>query len=340
MKLSIQLKSAYAKAVFFSGAISRKLAKNNRSDTFLILMYHRITHPEKTIQSGMYVTPDTFERHLQYLNERFTVLSLKELLAILTDKKDSCFEKPVCVITFDDGWKDFYDYAFPLLCKYNLPATVFLPTAYIGTNNKFWTDVFANLLLLKQNISSGLKIESEFTETIDRLGNLHGNYEDKLEQGIEILKKLPRVKIVRILDEISKIWNVNEVVDERDFINWPEVEEMKASELISYGSHTVSHEILTTIAENDVRNELVDSRNELLEKEIMDHSCQSFCYPNGGFTAEITDIVRDSGYHIAVTTKDGWNQRDENIVALNRVGIHQDMTSTIPLFASRIAGFI
>ena len=303
-------------------------------------MYHRIMLPSKAIQSGMYVTPDTFNQHLQFLKERFTVISLKELSANLIGKRDSSFEKPVCVITFDDGWKDFYDHAFPLLCKYSLPATVFLPTGYIGTNNKFWTDIFANLLLLKENISLDVKIDSDFSETIIHLNKLHGNYENKLEQGIEILKKLPRVQIIKLLNDLSKIWAVNEVDDERDFINWTEVEEMKASGLISYGSHTVSHEILTAITEDEVRNELVDSKDELLGKGIMDRSCQSFCYPNGGFTDDITDIVRDSGYHIAVTTKGGWNHIDENIVALNRVGIHQDMASTVPLFASKIAGFI
>lgn len=296
--------------------------------------------PGKTIQPGMYVTPDTFDRHLQFLNERFTVISLKELSAILIDKKDSLFEKPVCVITFDDGWKDFYDHAFPLLYKHNLPATVFLPTAYIGSNNKFWTDEFADLLLQKRDVSPDVSIDPKSSEIVIQLNKLHGDYENKLEQGIEILKKLPRVQIIKLLNELSKIWGVSDVVDERDFINWSEVEEMKASGLISYGSHTVSHEILTAITEDEVRNELVDSRDELLEKGVMDGSCQSFCYPNGGFTDDITDIVRDSGYHIAVTTKAGWNHIDDNIVALNRVGIHQDMASTVPLFATRIAGLI
>ncbi len=195
-------------------------------------------------------------------------------------------------------------------------------------------------LEMQKNISLDVKNDSEFSEIIDQLNALHGNYENKLEQGIAKLKALPKVKIIKLLNELSEIWGVTDVIAERDFINWLEVEEMKTSRLISFGSHTVSHEILTTITEKEVRSELVDSKNELLDKGVMDHSCQSFCYPNGGFTNEITEIVRDSGYQIAVTTRDGWNHIDGNIVALNRVGIHQDMASSVPLFASRLAGFI
>lgn len=340
MKLSILLKSVYSSVLFYSGIVSRSLSNKNKSSSFLMLMYHRITLPEETIQPGMYVTPDTFDRHLQFLRKNFTIIPLKELLPVLTDKKDYSFEKPVCVITFDDGWKDFYDHAFPLLCKYNMPATVFLPTGFIGSNNKFWTDIFANLLLRKDNVSPVVNVDSEFSEIIGQLNSLQGNYENKLEQGIAILKALPKVTILKLLDELSGLWGVTDVFSERDFISWSEVEEMKATELISFGSHTVSHEILTTVTEKEVCSELVDSKNELLEKGVMDNSCLSFCYPNGGFTREITEMVRDAGYQIAVTTRDGWNQNDENIVALNRVGIHQDMTSSIPLFASRLAGFI
>lgn len=90
----------------------------------------------------------------------------------------------------------------------------------------------------------------------------------------------------------------------------------------------------------EVEKELVDSRNELLEKGVVDKSFIPFCYPNGNHTKEIADMVSSSGYHLAVTTKNGWNHSVDDRFTLKRVGVHEDMTSTGALFACRIAGLI
>lgn len=303
-------------------------------------MYHRVTLPTDTMQAGMFVTPDTFNKHLQFLKKKFAVISLKELLATLKQGKKISSKKPVCVLTFDDGWKDFYDFAFPLLHTHKLPATVFLPTEYIGSSKRFWTDIFADLILQQHKTPLDINIKAEYLETISQLQDLQGSFEEKLEVGIELLKKLPKDQIFEILTTLSKMWGVKNIGNERDFIDWSEANEMLASELISFGSHTVSHEILTTIPENTVKKELIDSKHKLLEKGLMNDSCLSFCYPNGNVNGDISRLVHESGYDIAVTTKNGWNQNDSDMMTLNRVGVHQDMTSNIPLFATRITGII
>ena len=112
------------------------------------------------------------------------------------------------------------------------------------------------------------------------------------------------------------------------------------SGLVSFGSHTVRHQILTTLNDEDIKKELIDSKKELLKRNVLDSSFISFCYPNGNHTKEIADMICSSGYHLAVTTRNGWNYADADKFTLKRVGIHEDMTSTTPLFACRIAGLI
>jgi peptidoglycan/xylan/chitin deacetylase (PgdA/CDA1 family) len=101
----------------------------------LILMYHRVmTRGEVNatfVQPGMYVTPATFERHLQLLSEHFDVIPLAELL---TKWKTRHWDDAArCVFTFDDGWRTIH-LRLPAAARVNLPATIFLPTDLVGTD--------------------------------------------------------------------------------------------------------------------------------------------------------------------------------------------------------------
>lgn len=123
-------------------------------------------------------------------------------------------------------------------------------------------------------------------------------------------------------------------------MNCSEVREMLNSGLVSFGSHTVTHQILTTLDDATIKRELLASRAKLLQKQVVDSAFISFCYPNGNYSDKIVRMVKDADYNLAVTTQKGWNHQGSDPFTLRRIGIHQDMASTIPLFACRIAGFI
>jgi len=303
-------------------------------------MYHRVTPPSKTIQAGMYVKPYTFNIHLKLLQKYFNVVPLGKLSILQKENNVNRTTKPLCVLTFDDGWKDFYDYAFPLLKKYKVSATVFLPTKFISSKKQFWTDRFAYLLSSRHATTLGTKFDPDILECVEFLNGLRGSFDNQLEIGIKYLKSLPLKTIEEVLRGLSEIWHVDIYGSGRDFLNWGEITEMVNSGLVSFGSHTVRHQILTTLNDEDIKKELIDSRKELLKRNVLDSSCISFCYPNGNHTKEIADMVCSSGYHLAVTTKNGWNHANADKFTLRRVGIHEDMTSSTPLFACRSAGLI
>ena len=110
----------------------------------------------------MYVSKDVFEMQMQFLKEHFTVVSFGELLDLWTQKTYDQ-SKRYCVITFDDGWLDNYIYAYPVLKKYEIPATIFLPTAFVGTNKWFWPDKIG--FILRHYLLPGLKIKIAATAT-------------------------------------------------------------------------------------------------------------------------------------------------------------------------------
>lgn len=106
----------------------------------IILMYHKIGTPPKNIRLwGLYVSKFNFHFQMWYLkNFGFNVISLNELINII--KNNLKLPPYTVVITFDDGFKDFYQNAYPILKKYNLPATVFLVTDLIDQEAN-WEDI-------------------------------------------------------------------------------------------------------------------------------------------------------------------------------------------------------
>jgi peptidoglycan/xylan/chitin deacetylase (PgdA/CDA1 family) len=341
LKFSVGIKSIVASFLYSSGILRLNLSRVSKN-TFIVVMYHRIVpaqEAEKIVQPGMYVDPITFRTHVEFLQKYFAIIPI----AYLSCQGEAAFrnsnDKPRCILTFDDGWYDFYEYAFPILKENNIPATVFLPTNFMGTNRLFWTDRLAFLLTQRESSErSPSKAPSPSNALISQLDTMQGNYEAKLEKSIEILKSLRDEEIEEVLSELSSRWNVDPTPQNRAFLSWEEIKEMHQSGLITFGSHTASHKVLTTLTDNEIQEELIKSRDKLISENIVDTSFIPFCYPNGNFNDKIARMVKEAGYTVAVTTKNGWNNAESDPFTLRRIGIHQDMTSTKAMFGCRIAG--
>lgn len=343
MPISIFIKRLIS-TVFLSSGYSCRVIKRFGPEKGLILMYHRILPIKKvdeSIQPGMYVTPETLTKHIRFLKENFEIVSLKEAYDILIREQAKAYEKPICVITFDDGWRDFLQYAYPILQKFDTPATVFLPTNYIDSTKVFWTDQLAYLLSKRNDRHITIKSESDDLQNLfDQLNKNRGNRRNQIESSISLMKKLHPNKIDYIMNQLKDKLDVEPMNISRLFLDWSEVKLMSDSKLVSYGSHTASHPILTNISPSEVNKELADSKERLLTENVVDSDFIPFCYPNGNFNEAIANLVRRNGYHLSVTTKRGWSSQADDIFMLNRVGIHEDISSTTGLFASRIAGIL
>ena len=245
----------------------------------------------------------------------------------------------MCAITFDDGWRDVYENAYPLLRSHGIPATVFLPTGFIGTRNWFWTDRLVRLLNtwnpgtekrgVRASVESFLRGKG-IPGVSDGMG-LHGI--------IEAMKRLRQEEIDRILCALSEVGGTDPALEERVFLAWDEVGEMFRSGLVLFGSHTESHRILTTLSDDEVSLELRRSKERLVAAGVVDPTFIPFAYPNGNHTDRIAAMAYASGYCLAVTTEKGWNHTKPVLDAyrLKRIGVHQDIGSTDAMFCCRIA---
>ena len=124
--------------------------------------------------------------------------------------------------------------------------------------------------------------------------------------SIESMKALPEEEIRRVLDNLRERWGVDPALQSRDFLTWDEVREMHRSGLVSFGSHTETHRILTTLRDDEIVRELRRSKERLAEEGVAGSSFFPFAYPNGNHSDNIIRFVKEHGYSLAVTTRKGW----------------------------------
>ena len=345
MKSSILMKSFLASSIWHMGLISQMLTRAPKNN-FVILMYHRVIPKNefhKGIQAGMYVEPGTFESHIRFLKEYFSIRPISEIFSKSQESIRLLNGKPSCVLTFDDGWYDFYTNCFPILKAHGVPATVFLPTDFIGTEKCFWTDRLSLLIYQRSKhdnpktfeAAEQLKIESPLVRT---LMCLRGSLESRLESAIALLKTRSNEDIEKTIIELSSLWGIESKPLGRVFLSWEEVNEMGRTGLISFGSHTATHRILTMLPKEEVKEELIKSKEDLISRSVVDPSFIAFSYPNGNYNEDICQMVKEAGYTLAVTTKKGWNHKGLDPFILKRFPIHQDITSTEAMLGCRIAG--
>ncbi|MCM8792745.1 MAG: polysaccharide deacetylase family protein, partial [Candidatus Omnitrophica bacterium] len=181
------------------------------------------------------------------------------------------------------------------------------------------------------------KLKSAAVMKLGSMDKFEGSYESNLERAIQILKSYREEEIEEILSELSRRWGIDEYPSGRAFLTWEEVREMAASGLITFGSHTATHRILTNLKDDEIQDELIRSKEKLIAEKVVDKSFIPFCYPNGNYNENIARLVKEAGYSLAVTTEKGWNRFNSNPFALKRIGIHQDMTSTEAMFLCKVA---
>ena len=336
--------SVFAKTVLsypLAGLLRATACFGNRMSA-TILMYHRILDPRSLrglMQEGMYVDVKTFERQVEYLKRHYDVVSLETCLKTMRNREKP--ERPFCCITFDDGWKDFYDNAFPVLKKHDAAATVFLPTEFIGTDESFWTDRLGRIVV-ELEARGRERVPADPAEPmIERISALPGSMMERFETAIQMLKPLPAGRIRDINDNFFARLEITRDGSERSFLSWEEVRAMKESGAVRFGSHTRNHVILTTVDDKTVYDELAESKGKLLKEGAVSESFIPFSYPNGDHTDRIADMVKSAGYNMALTTKRGRNRYMDgpvDVFRLERIGIHQDMTATDSMFSCRING--
>jgi peptidoglycan/xylan/chitin deacetylase (PgdA/CDA1 family) len=309
-----------------SGAAARARARLDGTCAAL-LMYHRVLPRERAearaVEPGMFVTPDTFERHLDWMAEAFRVLPLAEIVAALAAGRR--LPSGACAITFDDGWADNAAYALPALAARGMPATVFLVTERVGTSGAFWPDEVCRRVAAAPTAAA--------RRAAERFAPERGG--DPSEALLAAFKALPEAERGEALDALRRELPLGGADDERELLTWGEVRAMAASG-IAFESHGASHAILTGLPDAEARRELGAARERLREHGVGEAGL--FAYPSGAWNARVRELVREAGHRAALATDSGLASAASDPFALPRIGLHDDVSASRAEFLRLVPG--
>ncbi len=310
----------------------------------LILMYHRILpqNDERTKieEPGMVVTPETFRQHINFLGDYFNIIKLSDWIQLKQEGKT--LPANACAITFDDGWADNYEFAFPVLQELNTPATIFLVSDMIGTNEMFWPERLARLITTISCNYPQYWSHPELSWLQDNPENyLFSDTPPNSEQISRLCastKDFSDEEVHKRLTHIEKVLQLNTGDYPPSLLNWQQVAKMTSTGLVEIGSHTCRHVRLNNLTPaRQIKNEIINSKDEI-EKHTA-QTINTFCFPNGDYNQQALKLVKQN-YLGAVTTQSGWNTANTDVHQLQRIGIHQDIAYDKTSFLARISGWM
>jgi peptidoglycan/xylan/chitin deacetylase (PgdA/CDA1 family) len=299
LQAKAMMRAGAGRALLELGLLPRLRSLTSLADWPMIVYYHRVS-PVSTPDLGLTVSPGNFERQVNALKTFCTVVPLEELL----DRWTSGVRRPDEVaITFDDGYRDNYQWAFPILRSLDVTATIFVTTDYVGSTRQFWWDQVALWAGESRRVGPACLGECRplLPEAVARAAEeaVSGDAQVGLLRLIDALKTVAASRRAAVVDLLVGAAKGESSETARAFLTWDEIREMHRAGL-GIGSHTHTHAILTELEPGDLARELATSRR-LLEEHLR-APVNTLAYPDGCVNRSVEEAASAAGYRFAVQT--------------------------------------
>jgi peptidoglycan/xylan/chitin deacetylase (PgdA/CDA1 family) len=282
---------------------------------FGILCYHRVGTQGVPLFSRL--EPSAFAAQMRYVKKHYRVVSLGQLCDELRDGRRV---PPTLAITFDDGYRDLYTHAFPVLQKYQIPATIYLIGRCMESGEVPWYDRI--FLALKAAPGESLKVELEGPREFRITSpSARGSAAWEMVSYLRSVQDTRRQEWCAAFERQIPL-PAGEL--EGRMLDWNQVGTMHRAG-ISFGAHTMSHPVVSQLDPRALEEELVVSK-QVLERGL-GVRVEDFAYPfgkpeDGSVAAE--EILRRAAYRSAVTTTQGFNTTGSDRLRLRRLQIAED----------------
>jgi len=294
-----------------------------RRPVLVVLTYHRIAVPGR-ISNPYYdgvisATPCAFEAQIRFLSTRFQILGLEALVNIAADNdmNTSVLKKtgkPLALITFDDGYRDNFDAAFPILYKLGVPATFFLPTGFLSAARLPWWDHVACVLKQTQVPRLTLKRRrGDLDPLVIDLGPTFATHQRSTAITTVIQLFLngaieEEPWFLAHLDEQAEVPINSADLGHELFMGLEQLRQLTDAGM-SVGSHGQTHRALAGLEDGSQRHELTESKRFL--EGSLGLEIKALAYPfgwRGTFTARTVQLAIEAGYKLAFSSLEGVNR--------------------------------
>ncbi|HBP89235.1 MAG TPA: polysaccharide deacetylase family protein [Nitrospirales bacterium] len=310
MRLKEVIRMGLSRAIVSSGvaALGRRVCPKNGA---LILYGHRVEDNDEGCLQGL--RPSWLSEQLDYLSRHYHFLSLSKLL--------DCYEQqqPIppksVVITFDDGFRDNFTNAYPILQRYHVPATVFLVTGCVSSGHLPWPQK-VGYLFQKTKVETLCHVTTNEKPVKLRLPK-----ERDMARMIvrNVLGPMPRLERERSIEELCQLLQVE--VPLNRMLTWDQVETMRRGG-IEFGAHTLSHPLMALQSPEEARREMEASLHDIENR--LGISCPPFVFPGGSYTSDLVKMAISVGFRCVIQSRHSVRLNSLEVndqFSLSRVGL-------------------
>jgi peptidoglycan/xylan/chitin deacetylase (PgdA/CDA1 family) len=323
MSKSIKRKLANTVSTFLVSSgitdIYRNFEKKARSKKVRILNYHRILDIEGNqfpyYEKNVSCSPSVFEMQMRYVKTNFNVISLSEY--VNARQEGTAIPISSVIITFDDGYADFYDNAYPILKRHNIPATLFVTTGFVGKGKLYWWDEIS--FYIKQSGKKMVELPGGgpfWLRTTEEKRRASEKISDELTTKDEQTRR-------GLIDQLADELDAGTVASKDDchYVTWEMLTEMESSN-VEIGGHSNSHPNLRKLSDDDLLTELTTCRERI--EEALKQQITLFAYPYGHekhVDERVKTAVREAGFTCGCTTIYGSVSMTDDPYMLKRIPI-------------------
>jgi peptidoglycan/xylan/chitin deacetylase (PgdA/CDA1 family) len=322
MTVRARISDAATRVLYSCGvfAASRQL---NRNTSAVILRYHSVCETNDSrlfyIDPGLSLPVDAFDRQMQFLRKHYVPVSFEAVVDAVVG--GSPLPRLAVAVTFDDGYLDNYQYAFPVLEKHGISGAFYITAGCVDRGEPLWTSRLRYYFMatakpwitLEQPGPKRLHLES------------HSARHASFAQTIATIKSAGKVRGAEIFRDVERQLDVTDLRPlKQTMMGWEHIEKMgRCGQTI--GAHTLTHPNLPGLPEHEAMAEIAGSKS-LIEQHVK-MPVLHFAYPNGRgtshFNGPVRDMVKKAGFLSSVTSVNGPVYRHDDPFTLQRLGVYR-----------------